>query len=564
MMIPTRLLAPLLAAMTFVLVFPAHAERPDKLKHKIDQLFAKWDVEGSPGASVAVVADGRTFYLKGYGYANLEHGVRNTPDTAFHVASVSKQFTGVAALMVEEKGLLKLDDPLGRYVTDGPSVASAVTLRQLLYHTSGLRDLSGLLVIAGYSLEDVTTKDKVMALIKRQRQLNFPPGTEHLYSNTGYVLFTDALEKITGETFAKWTDKEIFQPLGMKRTHFNDDYATVIRNRAESYAATKEGPFRRSPMNLGIVGSTGLQTTARDMATWGQFVIKGADRDLHMPKAFYQPGSLADGTPIFYGFGIFVNESRGRNVLEHGGSDSAFRSYFMAIPEKGVAVAVLANADNLPAGELAKQIIDLILNESPAPATADKADAPTFIDTKKYIGRYLMKNGFTVEVAAATATDLYVTSGASQLPLRPIGADTFAVGAGEIKITFHRRADSDHFETITVLTAGKTDLGHRMVEKPAPASLLEAIVGSYFSPEVDRYFDLVVDNGTAMYVAPGGQKLPLSYVEGDVFLNLDTGSKISFMRNKAGIIDRAVMTSLRIRNFELLKAPRPKDESGGR
>ena len=560
MMFPTRLLAPLLAAMTFSLIFPAHAERPAKLKHKIDQLFTKWDVEGSPGASVAVVADGRTFYLKGYGYANLEHGVRNTPDTAFHVASVSKQFTGVAALMADERGLLKLDDPLGRYVTDGPSVASAITLRQLLYHTSGLRDLSSLLIIAGYSLEDTTTKDKVMTLIKRQRQLNFQPGTEHLYSNTGYVLFTDALEKITGETFAKWTDKEIFQPLGMKRTHFNDDYTTVIRNRAESYAATKEGPFRRSPMNLGIVGSTGLQTTARDMATWGLFVIKGAYHGLHMPKAFYQPGALTDGTPIFYGFGIFVNESKGRNVLEHGGSDSAFRSYFIAIPEKGVAVAVLGNTDNLPAGELAKQIVDLMLGEEPAATTeAGSASTPAFIDTKKYVGRYLMENGFTVEVAAATATDLYVTSGASQLPLRPLGKDIFAVGAGEIKITFHRGADSDRFDTVTLLTAGKTDLGRRMEEKSAPAALLDAIAGSYYSPEVDRYFDLVADNGTAMYVTPGGQKLPLSYLEGDAFLNLDTGSKISFARNKAGIIDRAVMTGLRVRNFQFIKAPRPKD-----
>ncbi len=559
MMFSTRWLAPLLAAMTFCLALPANAERPDKLKHKIDQLFAKWDVEGSPGASVAVVADGRTFYLKGYGYANLEHGVRNTPDTAFHVASVSKQFTGVAALMAEEKGLLKLDDPLGRYVTDGPSLASAITLRQLLYHTSGLRDLSSLLIIAGYSLEDTTTKDKVMTLIKRQRHLNFPPGTEHLYSNTGYVLFTVALEKITGETFAKWTDKEIFQPLGIQRTRFNDDYTTVIPNRADSYAATKEGLFRRSPMNLGIVGSTGLQTTARDMATWGLFVIKGAYRDLHMPKVFYQPGALADGTPIAYGFGIFVNESKGRKVLEHGGSDSAFRSYFMVIPEKGVAVAVLGNTDNLPAGELAKQIIDLILNESPAPATADKADAPTFIDTKKYVGRYLMDNGFTVEIAAATATDLYATSGASQLPLRPLGNETFAVGSGEIKITFHHGADSDRFDSVTVLTAGKTDLGRRMEEKSAPAALLDAIAGSYYSPEVDRYFDLVVDNGKAMYVTPGGQKLPLSYLEGDAFLNLDTGSKISFARNKAGIIDRVTLTGLRVRNFELLKAPRPQD-----
>lgn len=555
-----RVSALLAAFMALCLSMPAQAERPAKLKHKIDQLFAKWDVEGSPGASVAVIADGRTFYLKGYGYANLEHSVRNTPDTAIHVASLSKQFTGIAALMAEEKGLLKLDDPLGRYVTDGPSVAAAVTLRQLIYHTGGLRDLSSLLMIAGYSLEDVTTKDKVMTLIKRQRHLNFPPGTEHLYSNTGYVLFTDALEKITGETFAKWTDKEIFQPLGMRQTRFNDDYTTVIPNHAESYAATKEGAYRRSPMNLGIVGSTGLQTTARDMATWGQFVIKGAYRNLHMPKAFYQPGALGDGTPIAYGFGIFVNESRGRKVLEHGGSDSAFRSYFMAIPEKGVAVAVLANTDNLPAGELAKQIVDLILGEEPAAAAeTESTAAPTFIDAKKYVGRYLMENGFTVEIAAATATDLYAASGASQLPLHPLGDDTFAVGSGEIKITFHPSADGQRFETVTVLTAGKTDLGRRMEEKSVPTALLDAIAGSYYSPEVDRYFDLVADNGMAKYISPGGQKLPLSYLEGDVFLNIDTGSKISFIRNKAGIIDRAVMTSLRVRNFELLKAPRPQD-----
>lgn len=560
MMIAPRPLAMLLAAMTFCLALPAHAESAAKIKHKIDQMFAKWDVEGSPGASVAVVANGRAFYLKGYGYANLEYGVRNTPETSFHVASLSKEFTGVAALLAAEKRLLKLDDPLGRYVADAPSVAQAVSLRELLYHTSGLRDLSNLLVMAGNSLEDITTKDKAMTLIKRQQRLNFPPGTEHLYSNSGYILFAEALEKITGDTFARWTDQEIFQPLGMKRTRFNDDYTAIIPHRAESYSATKEGSYRRSPMNLGIVGSTGLQTTAKDMAAWGLFVIKGAHRDLHMPKAFYQPGALADGTSIPYGFGIFVNESKGRKVLEHGGSDSAFRSYFMAIPEKGVAVAVLANTDNLPAGELAKQIIDLILGESAASAeVAEKSATPTFIDTKKYVGRYLMDNGFTVEVAAATATDLYVTSGASQLPLHPLGNETFAVGSGEIKITFHQQADSDRFDTVTVLTAGKTDLGHRMVEKAAPASLLDAIVGSYFSTELDRFFDLVLDNGKATYVTPGGMKFSLSYLEGDTFLNLESGSKISFVRNKSGVVERAMLTGLRTRNLELIKAPRPKD-----
>lgn len=539
---------------------PADAERPTVVKEKIDALFAKWNVAGSPGASIAVIADDRVFYLKGYGYADLEHGIRNTPDTVFHIASVSKQFTGVAALIAEEEGILKIDDLISRYIPDLPPIANQITLRELLYHTSGLRDPMTLQILSGGSLEDVITEDRVMTLIKRQRGLNFMPGTEHLYSNAGYILMAEALEKISGKTFANWTTAKIFQPLGMNNSKFNDDYRNILVNSANSYGAKPDGSFGRSPLNLGMVGSSGVKTTATDMAKWAQFIIDGEKDGLRMPKAFYKPGKLSDGKPIPYGFGIAFDSYHGEKLLEHGGSDSAFRAHLMTIPARRFAVVILANTDNLPVGDLTRKIADIVLGLSPEKSAPQTDSAATkIVDGEKYAGIYLMENGSTMNIVAKPTGVVALLNG-SEIPLRLIEPDILGISGTGIKIKFLRETNGNSYATIALLAGEKSDTGHRSQEKEIPPALLDTIAGSYFSPEVEKFFDIYVEQGKVGSKLSTGMKMPLVYMGDNTFIELISGMKMVFIQeNEGGPVRRAMISGFRMRNMELIKGARPGD-----
>lgn len=549
-----------LAGICALIANPADAERSSVMKQKIDALFAKWDVAGSPGASIAVIADDRVLYLKGYGYADLEHGIRNTPETVFHIASVSKQFTGVAALIAEEEGILKIDDLISRYIPDLPPIANKITLRELLYHTSGLRDPMTLQILSGGSLEDVITEDKVMTLINRQRGLNFEPGTEHLYSNAGYILMAEALEKISGKTFANWTAAKIFQPLGMNNSRFNDDYRNIIVNSANSYVAKPDGSFGRSPLNLGMVGSSGVKTTATDMAKWAQLIIDGEKNGLRMPKAFYEPGKLSNGKPIPYGFGIFFDSYHGEKILEHGGSDSAFRAHLMTIPSKHFAVVILANTDNLPVGEFSRKIADIVLgspSEKPVPQTDSVVEK--IVDGEKYAGIYLMENGSTINVVAKP-TGLVTLLNGSEIPLRLIEPDILGISGTGIKIKFLRETNAGPYTTIVLLAGEKSDTGHRSQEKEIPPALLDTIVGSYFSPEVEKFFDIYVDHGKIGSKLSTGMKVPLLYIGNNIFIEPNSGMKMVFIQeNEGSAVRRAMISGFRMRNMELIKGARPGD-----
>jgi hypothetical protein len=190
---------------------------------RVDQLFAQWDRAGSPGASVAVARGDSVLFEKGYGYAQLEYGIPITPATIFHVASVSKQFTAFAIAMLANQGKLSLDDDIREHLPYVPDFGVAITPRHLIHHISGMRDQWNLLALAGWRLDDVITKEQVIRLVERQQELNFEPGAEYLYCNTGYTLLADIVEHITGQPFPEWMAENVFQPLAMNSTHFHDD-----------------------------------------------------------------------------------------------------------------------------------------------------------------------------------------------------------------------------------------------------------------------------------------------------------------------------------------------------
>ena len=377
---------------------------PPALARGIDAVFADLDRPGSPGASVAVIQGGEIIYSRGYGYAQIEHAVPVTPATVFHVASVSKQFTAMAVTMLAADGALGLDDPVQQHLDFVPAFDRPTTVRQLIHHTSGIRDQWQLLGISGWRLDDVITTEQIVGLMARQRELNFVPGSEYLYSNMGYTLMAQTVEAVSGMSFPEFTASRIFRPLGMDRTHFHDDHEHVVPDRAYSYRAEpvqepvpgangESGPrYRKSVLSYANAGATSLFTTAEDLALWLDNFRHETVGGPEVMATMRTRGVLNNGDTIPYAHGLSMGEYMGLRTIGHGGADAGFRTQVYWFPAVETGVVVLTNvANGNPAGR-ARGVADVVLagsfpeeevgeeEEAGAPPAAADAEPPATPD----------------------------------------------------------------------------------------------------------------------------------------------------------------------------------------
>ncbi|RPH35843.1 class A beta-lactamase-related serine hydrolase, partial [bacterium] len=309
---------------------------------RADQLMSPWKGKESPGASIGVVMDGKLVFARGYGMADLESGLPNTPQTIFHMASVSKQFTAMAILMLADQKKLSLDDSIQQYLPEMPDFGRTITIRHLIHHTSGLRDQWNLWALGGGRLDDVITQDELYRLVTRQRELNFTPGSEHFYCNTGYMLLAKIVERASGVPFRVWMQQNVFAPLGMAHTQIYDDHQRIVRGRAYSFEADSAG-FHKSVLSYANSGATSLFSTVEDLAPWlGNFWDPrvGGERVLQMMQ---QRGVLTKGDTLSYACGIVIDRYHGLLRFSHSGGDAGYRTYIASFPEIHGGVIVLSN-----------------------------------------------------------------------------------------------------------------------------------------------------------------------------------------------------------------------------
>lgn len=266
---------------------------------QVDEIFAAFNNSETPGAAVAVVKDGKIIFKKGYGLANLEYDIPVTPATIFHIASVSKQFTVFSILLLEKEGRLSLDDDIRKYIPEVPDFGRKITLRHLANHTSGLRDQWNLLAMGGWRLDDVITKDHVLKLVSKQKDLNFEPGAEYSYSNTGFTLLAEVVARVSGKSFAEFTEERIFEPLGMDNTLFYDDHEKIVKNRAYSYHTDSTG-YKKSVLSYANVGATSLFTTVEDLSLWAMNFSNPKVGDTTIFNKMNTPAVLNDGKKIWW------------------------------------------------------------------------------------------------------------------------------------------------------------------------------------------------------------------------------------------------------------------------
>ena len=352
---------------------------PAATESRIDAIFAPWAGPDGPGCAVSVIEGGDIVLARGYGAANLEYGIPITPASVFHVASVSKQFTALAVALLADEGRLSWDDDIRRHVPELPDHGVPITLRHLAQHTSGVRDQWSLLQMAGWRWGgDVITQGDVLDLLTRQTALHFRPGTEHLYSNSGYTLLAVAVERVSGQTLRAFTDERIFGPLGMARTAFRDDHTLLVPDRAYAYEADGAGGYRLSIPDFAVVGASSLFTTVEDLARWNRNFRTGEIGGRDVVRQIQETTTLASGAQVSYAYGLVHGTHRGRRTVGHGGTDAGYRSEFLRFPEEDMAVAVLCNVRTTDPARLARDVADTVLPARRAvrPAGPKRTDRP--------------------------------------------------------------------------------------------------------------------------------------------------------------------------------------------
>ncbi len=358
----------------FLSVVPAGAQlaQPDTASRWVDTILAPYAVARAPGCAVGVSRNGSLTFAKGYGVADLEHDVAITPETRFYIASLSKQFTAMSIVLLAQDRRLSLDDSVRKWVPEVPSFGRTITLRQLLNHTSGLRDYFTLLGVSGWPSDGQLTEQQFLSLVARQKTLNFVPGDEFLYSNTGYALLAIVVQRASGTSLREFAAERIFKPLGMTHTEFRDDHTTLIPQRALGYQPTG-GTYHLNQPEFDVVGDGGAYSTVVDLAKWDANFSSGKVGGKSGIATMETPGRLNDGQPVPYALGIMIGRYRGLKTYSHGGAYGGYRSSLVRFPDRNISVITLCNTSNAPS-ELAEQVASVVLGLAAQPASVSTID----------------------------------------------------------------------------------------------------------------------------------------------------------------------------------------------
>jgi len=539
------------------------AFQPD-LTERVDKIFQKWNRTDSPGCALSVMKDGRIVYKHGYGMADLDHNVTITPSTVFHVASMSKQFTAASILLLAQQGKLSLDDDVRKYIPELPDFGSPITIRHLIYHTSGLRDQWDLLGLAGwrYSL-DLITDDDVMSVLTSQKELNFKPGEKHVYCNTGYTLLAIIVKRVSGMSFRQFTTKNVFEPLGMSRTFFRDDHAEIVKNNAYGYESENDGPFRLGLTNFDTAGATSLHTTVEDLVLWDENFYHPRVGGPSLRDQMLQRGKLNNGETLDYAFGLVVGKYKGLPTVDHGGADAGYRSDMTRFPDQHFSVAVLCNYSETNPSSLARSVADIYLAKdmkAPEPSAAVTAPAAGISLTEEQLsglqGLYWNREDDQFLKTYLKDGKLRVSLGPDDdYALKPVGETVFHIAdtpwGDEANFRFEPSAGDKPRRLLQSFGEGKPDPFESVPSSASTAAELAGYQGSYVSEEIEPIYRMVVQNRKLMLMRLKHKPSQLEPRVLDVF-SAEIGT-IRFTRDSSHRVSGFVLNSGRIRNFRFTR-----------
>jgi CubicO group peptidase (beta-lactamase class C family) len=539
-------------AVTFVLLaaIAAPAQAPDKEKviaaaTRAFEKAAKTNPMPAPGCAVGVSLNGESIFEKAFGLAEMEHNIANTPQTIFESGSVAKQFTAAAVVLLQQDGKLKLDDPVRKYIPELPDYGKPLTIRHLLTHTAGLRDWGSVMQLTGAGRGDrVVTQAIALDVIYRQKALDFEPGAEYSYSNSGYQLAAEIVERVSGKKFGEFVAERIFKPLGMASSSWRDDYRRVVPGRAQGYS--KPGPTAPWMLNMpimNVVGNGGMLTTVGDWLKWNA-ALDAKKFGEPFVVALETQGVLNDDRKISYALGLEVGNYKGIKEVIHSGGTAGYQTYLARFPEKKLSVAALCNGYPPASGEIVYNIVDEIFGPWPQAEQSVGVTLPED-ELKKYVGTWRNEKTRNANQVVLEKGELKLNGGA----MKATADGAFMLGERKARFVANKDGVFNRLE-ISNTDGTTTRLFFEPEWKPEAAELAE-LEGEWYSEEAQSRVSIKVENGNAFFVLRPVARFQLRPVYKDALSG--PGFVIWFTRDKSGKVSDMHIGGSRLRDMPFVR-----------
>lgn len=540
------------------------AQKSVPQKAKIDSIFANWNSSDVPGGTLGIIKEGKLIYSKGYGSANLEYNIPNSPQTVYRIASTSKQFTAACIILLSQQEKLSLNDKLTNFFPEFPSYANKITIQHLLNHISGIRDYLSLAQLAGLEDEDHYTDKTVKKWLVNQEELNFKPGDEYLYSNSGYWLLGQIVNKVSGVSMAQFADEHIFKPLGMNTTHFHNDHKQIVKNRASGYAPNSQNGYSISMTTLDMIGDGGVFTTIEDLKKWDDAFYGSKVLDQDFWDKMTLVGNLNNGEQLTYACGLGIDNYKGLKTIQHGGAFVGYRAEMIRFPEHRLSVILLANRADANPTRMAYQVADLFLKDKFKKETNIKSSIsnPNIKETdfkpislSKYKLQVFEGSFWNNESKISRKLEVrndtlnYVRSNGRATKMIPINENEFQwVGTNiPIKLKINNTENSKEF---TLDIPGETK-SNFIAYKPInsySSDDLNTYSGNYYSPELDIIYTLKVEKNDITLYVKGNTVASLTPIMKNI---LKLGPFLTFEFNEPRDMFRLSMG--RVKNLKFIK-----------
>ena len=484
---------PILASLLYLAAMAAAcAQPPSEAEGRVDEIFAQWDSPESPGCALSVSQGGSPLVSHAWGMADLEHGIPNAPSTIFEGGSLAKQFTSAAVVLLALDGALSLDDDVRKYIPEVRDYGKPVTLRHLMTHTSGMRDWGSVASISGWGRGERSHRHAhVLDIVSRQSELNFEPGHEYSYSNTGYNLLAVVVDRVSGMPFAEFSRERIFEPLGMSDTQWRDDYRRIVPRRSTAYSAADDGFLINRPIEY-VHGNGGILSTVGDLQTWNAALTDGRLGGEDFVRMMHDQAILNDGRRIAYAGGLQIRTFAGVPSVTHTGSTAGYRGFIGRYPDQQLSVAILCNVGNANPGALGGQVARVFLGDaaSPDPEPGEGMSLPA--------EELEAKSGLYREVDTGDPLRITLEDAALRLGDQRLVAQSgseFQVGASERRLVFGAATGGGR-PSIDEYTGEYYDNTYEPVDEFAPtAGQLDVYTGVFRSDDAETTLVVAVEDG---------------------------------------------------------------------
>lgn len=529
-----------------------HAQKKDRTQqiNKVNYLLDQYYVKNRPGVALAIIEQGKTIYNGQRGISNMEYGIPITDSTAFHIASVSKQFTAFLAVSLEREGKLSLDDDITKYLPELKGLPYKIKLRQLANHTHGLPNLYEIAQMRGIAPADKMTHKEVVAMLLHIKQVNYKPGEKFEYNNTGFVLLAEIIERVCRKLFQEVLNEKIFIPLQMSHSQAVNTPALIIKNKAYSYRLNN-GRYENHAFNLMANGSSGISTTINDLSKWVITMQYPSFKDRDIIDEMIQPTFLNSGDTIQYGLGIESKTYKGLNLVFHGGGDAGYRSYVLNIPKYKFSVVILGNSNDFKPLQLVYQIVDLFFIEQENKVPLPTKTTYTTKELELFTGTYEMFPGSLFNIIAENNSLYYQAFGTkTKMRLPIIGDGVFANPNLPISyFAFAKNTCTYHIADFKYQSKSVK----LSPPKPNEINLIE-FVGIYKNEEFNTKYELIIKNNELIATHSFNDDIILHPLTTDSFYS-DAGffGKLIFLKDTKSKIMGFSLSGQNLNNLQFIK-----------